>query len=94
MISSWIVFVFKMIFNDCSKAETEKKQPEEEPEKTPQEIYDTLLSPLLDQVMKEEIEKLQKEYFGTGPEEGQEEEHGTDNAPGENAPESSEAMAE
>ena len=66
-----------MICNDCSKAETEKKQPEEEREKTPQEIYDTLLSPLLDQVMKGEIEKLQKEYFGTEPEEGQEEEHGT-----------------
>ena len=66
-----------MIFNDCSKAETEKKQPEEEREKTPQEIYDTMLSPELDKVLRGEIEKLQKEYFGTEPEEGQEEEHET-----------------
>ena len=62
-------------FNDCSKAETEKKQPEEERGKTPQENYDTR-SELL-KVLQAEIDQLQKENFETQPEEGQEEEHET-----------------
>ena len=45
-----------MIFNDCSKAETEKKQPEEEREKTPQEIIDTMLEGEFDKLLKEEPE--------------------------------------
>ena len=67
-----------MIFNDCSKAETEKKQPEEEREKTPPlDLNDTMLSPELDKVLGGEIDKLQKEYFGTEPEEGQDEDQDT-----------------
>ena len=66
-----------MIFNDCSKAETEKKQPEEERGKTPQENYDTMLRSELLKVLQAEIDQLQKENFETQPEEGQEEEHET-----------------
>ena len=67
-----------MIFNDCSKAETEKKQPEEERGTTPPlDLNVTMLSPELDKVLGGEIDKLQKEYFGTEPEEGQDEDQDT-----------------
>ena len=66
-----------MIFNDCSKAETEKKQPEEERDTMPSPE----LSPKLDKVLPGDIEKLQKEYFETVPEEGQEEEQETQQLP-------------
>ena len=56
------------MFNDCSKAETEKKQPEEERGKTPQEIYDTMLRSELLKVLQAEIDQLQKENFETQPE--------------------------
>ena len=67
-----------MMFNDCSKAETKKKPPEEVSELTYQELYDTMLRQKeIIKVLQGEIDKLQKEYFGTEPEEGQEEEQDT-----------------
>ena len=44
-----------MMFNDCSKAETKKKPPEEVSELTYQELYDTMLR------QKEMIKVLQGE---------------------------------
>ena len=58
-----------MIFNDCSKAETKKKPPEEERELTPQEIYDTMLRPELDKVHEwlDKVHEWLRENFETQP---------------------------
>ena len=53
-----------MMFNDCSKAETEKKPPEELSELTYQELYDTMLRQKeIIKVLQGESDKLQKEKF-------------------------------